>query len=140
MDDVKPVPGAPDDRSDSTPGTGAPRPGPALGNERERRLQRERLSPETARLLEFTEENCRRLIRRISRHRRVRADGPIRQCEWANERDIDLRIDSGDPVGIIDAFHDLADAVGYGARAMEVELGIDTPRPIAIDIEHDDDE
>ena len=83
------------------------------------------LPPKRARLLKLAEELAHRLIRRVQAYRRVRSEGPLYLEEWANERDVDRRIDSGDPIAVIDAMADAADGIADARRQMEIELGID---------------
>jgi hypothetical protein len=75
--------------------------------------------------LKLAEELAHRLIRRVQAYRRVRSEGPLYLEEWANERDVDRRIDSGDPIAVIDAMADAADGIADARRQMEIELGID---------------
>lgn len=82
--------------------------------------------PKRDRILEFAEELARRLVRRVQTYRRVRTHGPTQLLpEWVNERDIDVRIKSGDPIAVIDAMGDAADGIADARRQLEIEMGID---------------
>ena len=83
--------------------------------------------PKRDRILKLAEELAHRLRRRIQTYRRVRTHGPEQVlAEWVNERDIDLRIKSGDPVAVVDALADAADGIDDARRNLEIEMGIDT--------------
>ena len=83
--------------------------------------------PKRDRILKLAEELAHRLRRRIQAYRRVRTHGPERVlAEWVNERDIDLRIKSGDPIAVVDALADAAEGIGEARRNLEIEMGIDT--------------
>lgn len=73
------------------------------------------------RLLKYGQEIGRRVVRRMQRYLDVRAERVRLLPEWANERDIDLRIGSGDPVAVSDALRDAAEALIEAAEAWERE-------------------
>jgi len=83
------------------------------------------LPPAKLRLLKYVDEIARRILRRTQRYRDVRSGGaPLLSADWANERDIDLRIRSGDPVAVSDAMRDAAEALVEAAEGWEREHGI----------------
>lgn len=57
-------------------------------------------------------------------YRRIRRDGPTFLGEWANERDVDRRIEHGDPIAVIDGLFDAAEGLTEAARQIEHEHGI----------------
>jgi hypothetical protein len=77
-----------------------------------------------ARMLELAEEHLRRLHRRIQEYRRTHRDGPRRLQIIAAERDIDLRIEQGDPVAVGDALGDAAEFFLDLRREWEREIGL----------------
>jgi hypothetical protein len=81
--------------------------------------------PAKLRLLKYADEIARRILRRTQRYRDVRSGGaPLLSADWANERDIDLRIRSGDPISVSDAMRDAAEALVEAAEGWEREHGI----------------
>jgi len=83
--------------------------------------------PKRDRILKLAEELAHRLRRRIQAYRQVRTHGPTQVLpEWVNERDIDVRIKSGDPIAVVDALADAADGIDDARRNLEIEMGIDT--------------
>jgi hypothetical protein len=81
--------------------------------------------PARLRLLKYSDEIARRILRRTQLYRDVRAGGaPLLSAEWANERDIDLRIRTGDPIAVSDALRDAAEALVEAAEGWEREHGI----------------
>jgi hypothetical protein len=67
----------------------------------------------------------------VQAYRRIRRDGPTFPGDWANERDVDQRIEHGDPIAVIDAMEDAADGIADARRQLEIEMGIvagDAPR------------
>ena len=83
------------------------------------------LRAQLLRVLKYGQEIGRRVVRRMQRYIDVRAGGaPLLSADWANERDIDLRIGSGDPVAVSDALRDAAEAFIEAAEAWEREHGI----------------
>jgi len=83
------------------------------------------LPPAKLRLLKYADEIARRILRRTQRYRDVRSGGaPLFSADWANERDIDLRIRSGDPIAVSDAMRDAAEALVEAAEGWEREHGI----------------
>ena len=95
--------------------------------DRANRHRRPRASREGKPSAPEAEELAHRLRRRIQTYRRVRTHGPEQVlAEWVNERDIDLRIKSGDPVAVVDALADAAEGIDDARRNLEIEMGIDT--------------
>ena len=83
------------------------------------------LPPARLRLLKYADEIARRILRRTQRYRDVRSGGaPLLSADWANERDIDLRIRTGDPIAVSDALRDAAEALVEAAEGWEREHGI----------------
>jgi hypothetical protein len=76
------------------------------------------------RLLELVEESAQRLIRRLRARRGVLIGGPSRVGSAWNERDIDLRITSGDPIGITDAIRDHIENATEAVERLEMDMGI----------------
>jgi hypothetical protein len=76
------------------------------------------------RTLDFSIEARQRLIRRCRLRRDVRLGGPVGPPgEW-NERNIDCRLRSGDPVAICDAMRDTAEAPIDAAHKLEIDMGL----------------
>lgn len=80
--------------------------------------------PRLDRALDFAEEHARRVLRRVQAYRRIRREGPTFLGEWANERDIDQRIEHGDPIAVIDGLLDAVEGISEAARQLEREHGI----------------